>query len=346
MMYKLLLRLMLVMTALAAVPLGAQAQEWRLNPAASHFYMQTEKAGGIFENHQFTGLSGIVTADGDANVKIDLISVASGIDVRDVRMRFILFETYKFPEANITTKLDMNALRTVMTGPRAEYPLKVNVNLHGIEKTIDTSVMVSRISPIGVSVATIKPIVVPADTFGFTAGIAKLSEAVGGVPIANAATFTFDLVFETGDKIPEIKAAQSAAEQRKIQVESAPISADACETRFNVISTTRAIYFRTGSAELDPESTPMLNSIADIASRCPGVRIEVSGHTDAVGQHSANQRLSEQRAQAVADYMTRQHVERGRVETLGFGDTKPVAPNDTEADRAKNRRIEFRVLQH
>jgi OmpA-OmpF porin, OOP family len=345
-MHRFLVRLMLVMLGLAVTAQGAQAQEWRLNPIASRFYMQTEKAGGTFENHQFTGLSGAVTTDGDANVKIDLISVASGIDVRDVRMRFILFEVYKFPEANITAKLDMNALRGVMTGPRVEYPLKVTVNLHGMEKTIDTSVTVSRISPNGVSVATIKPIVVPADAFGFTAGIAKLSEAVGGIPIANAATFTFDLVFETGDKIPEIKAAESAAEQRKTQVESAPISADACETRFNVISTTRAIYFRTGSAELDPESAPLLDSVADIANRCPGVRIEVSGHTDAVGQHAANQRLSEQRAQAVADYMARKHVDRSRVETLGFGDTKPVSPNDTEADRAKNRRIEFRVLQH
>jgi OOP family OmpA-OmpF porin len=344
-MHKLLAGLTLVVLGLAAMPTGARAQEWRLNPTASRFYMQTEKAGGVFENHQFTGLTGTVTADGDANLKIDLISVQSGIDVRDVRMRFILFETYKFPEVNISAKLDMNALRGVMNGPRIEYPLKLNVNLHGLEKTIDTSVTVSRFSPTGVSVANIKPIVVPADAFGFTAGIAKLSEAVGGVPIANAATFTFDLIFETGDKITEIKAAESAAAQHRAQIESAPISADACETRFNVISTTRAIYFRTGSAELDPESAPMLNSIVDIAGRCPGVRIEVSGHTDAVGQPVANQRLSEQRAQAVADYMVRQHVDRSRVETLGFGETKPVAPNDNESNRAKNRRIEFRVLQ-
>ena len=345
-MHKLLAGLTLVVLGLAAMPTGARAQEWRLNPTASRFYMQTEKAGGVFENHQFTGLTGTVTADGDANVKIDLISVQSGIDVRDVRMRFILFETYKFPEANISAKLDMNALRGVMNGPRIEYPLKLNVSLHGLEKTIDTSVTVSRFSPTGVSVANIKPIVVPADAFGFTAGIAKLSEAVGGVPIANAATFTFDLIFETGDKITEIKAAESAAAQHRAQIESAPISADACETRFNVISTTRAIYFRTGSAELDPESTPMLNSIVDIAGRCPGVRIEVSGHTDAVGQPVPNQRLSEQRAQAVADYMVRQHIDRSRVETLGFGETKPVAPNDNESNRAKNRRIEFRVLQY
>lgn len=74
------------------------------------------ESGWRLRESQFTGLTGTVTADGDANVKIDLISVQSGIDVRDVRMRFILFETYKFPEADISAKLDMNALRGVMNG--------------------------------------------------------------------------------------------------------------------------------------------------------------------------------------------------------------------------------------
>lgn len=336
--------LLLLIIGMAGLPAGAQAQEWLLNPTASRFYMQTVKAGGVFENHQFSGLTGTVNPNGDASVKIDLTSVASGIDVRDVRMRFILFETFKFPDADVTAKLDMNALRAVMAASRIEYPLKLNVKLHGFEKSLDVPVTVSKISQNSVSVATSKPIIVPADTFGFTAGIAKLSEAVGGTPIANGATFTFDLTFETGEKIPEIKAAQTAAVQRKIEVESATISADACETRFSVISTTRSIFFRTGSAELDPESEPLLNSVADIANRCPGVRIEVAGHTDSVGGRSSNQRLSEARAQSVADYMARQRVERSRVVTAGFGDSQPVAPNDSEFNRAKNRRIEFKVI--
>ena len=78
---------------------GVQAQEWLLNSGASRFYMQTVKANSIFEIHQFTGLDGSISGNGDATVKIDLTSVASGIDVRDVRMRFLLFETYKFPNA-------------------------------------------------------------------------------------------------------------------------------------------------------------------------------------------------------------------------------------------------------
>src|SRR5262245_43898025 len=162
----------LLLLALAATPGTTQAQEWLLNASASRFYMQTLKASSIFEVHQFTGLDGSVSKDGDASIKIDLTSVASGVDVRDVRMRFLLFETYKFLNAEVTAKLDMNKLQELLTVGRITYPLKVTVNLHGFSKEIDAPVTVTRISDKSVSVATIKPLVVNADAFGLVAGIA------------------------------------------------------------------------------------------------------------------------------------------------------------------------------
>ena len=75
-----------------------------------------------FEIHQFTSLDGSISNNGDANVKIDLTSVASGIDVRDVRMRFLLFETYKFPNAEVTAKLDMASLQALRTTTRTLHP--------------------------------------------------------------------------------------------------------------------------------------------------------------------------------------------------------------------------------
>jgi outer membrane protein OmpA-like peptidoglycan-associated protein len=333
----------LLLLALAATPGGAQAQEWLLNASASRFYMQTLKANAIFEVHQFTGLDGTVSKDGDASVKIDLTSVLSGVDVRDVRMRFLLFETYKFPNAEVTAKLDMGKLQELLTTGRITYPLKIKVNLHGFTQEIDAPVSVTRINDKSVSVATIKPLVVNADAFGFVAGIAKLSEAVNGTMIAPAATFTFDLVFETGEKLPELKAAREEAVKRKIEVETAQISAEACETRFSVISTTGAIFFKTGSAELDKESEPLLQSVAEIANRCPEVKIEVTGHTDSVGGRDFNKTLSQQRARSVVTFLSQRGVAGPRVEAAGFGDTRPLVPNDTEANRAKNRRIEFKV---
>ena len=85
--------------------------------------------------------------------------------------------------------------------------------------------------------------------------------------------------------------------------------------------------------------------MADIAKRCPAARFAVTGHTDSVGSRRANRDLSDNRAQAVADYLIGRGVPRGRIETQGFGDTRPVAPNDNETNRARNRRIEFSLRQ-
>ena len=326
---------------------SADAQDWLLNSGASRFHMQTLKANSVFEVHQFTGLDGSVSNNGDAIVKIDLTSVASGVDVRDVRMRFLLFETYKFPNAEVTAKLDMaslQALRTTTT--RMTYPLKFKLALHGFSQEIETPVIVTRLSDKSMSVASSKPIVITADAFGLLAGIAKLSEAVGGTTIATAATFTFDLLFETGDKLPQIIAARDEAMKRKMEAETGAISAEECETRFSVISTAQAIYFRTGSAELDRESGPILQSVVDIANRCPAVKIEVTGHTNSVGGRDANRQLSEQRARSVVSFLSQRGVAAARVQAAGYGDTRPIVPNDSEANRAKNRRIEFKVLAH
>jgi OmpA-OmpF porin, OOP family len=323
---------------------GAQAQDWLLDARASHFYMETAKAESIVETHQFTGLDGSISANGEAKVTIDLTSVASGVDVRDVRMRFLLFETYKYPNADITAKLDMGRLQEVLKTTRIMYPLTFTVGLHGMTKDFETLVYVTRLSDTTVSVSTVKPIIVTADTFGLTAGIAKLSEAVNGTPIVSAASFTFDLVFQSGSKIAAVEQERAAAAQLKQQQETSQITAEECQTRFSVISTTGAIYFRTGSAELEHSSDALLNSVADVANRCPSVKIEVSGHTDSVGSAQANLELSVARAKSVAAFLTQRGVAPARITTAGFGDAHPVASNDTDAGRAKNRRIEFRVL--
>jgi OmpA-OmpF porin, OOP family len=335
------------LTALAFVWIGiapAAAQDWLLNAAASQFYMETAKAGKIVETHRFTGLDGTITKDGQASVNIDLTSIASGVDVRDVRMRFLLFETYKFPSAEISTRLDMAKLRELLATPRIAYPLKFTLRLHGLTGEIEAPVYVTRISDKSVAVTGVKPIIISAESFGLVEGIAKLSEAVNGTPIVAAASFTFDLVFETGDQLPVLQAAREEATERKRQEETRKITAEECQTRFSVISTTGAIYFKTGNAELDQTSDPLLASVADIANRCPSVRIEVTGHTDSRGSAEANRQLSEQRAHSIVQFLVQHGVAAARITSAGYGGTRPVAPNDTEEHRAKNRRIEFRIL--
>jgi outer membrane protein OmpA-like peptidoglycan-associated protein len=251
-----------------------------------------------------------------------------------------LFETYKFPYADISAKLDKAKLRELATKTNVTFPLTLKVSMHGIVNELKTDVLVTRTGDATITVATVKPIVVTADSFGFTKNVAKLADAMGGIRIAPAASVTFDLTFATGNLKPEIEAART---KTKAEQEAKVISNEGCETRFSVISQTGAIYFKTGSAELDRESEPLLDSGADIAKRCPSVKFEVDGYTDDVGGRHFNQRLSEQRAKSVVDYLIAKGVGAARIRSAGYGESHPVAPNDTEANKAKNRRIEFKV---
>lgn len=104
------------------------------------------------------------------------------------------------------------------------------------------------------------------------------------------------------------------------------------------------IYFDSGSATLKPESYSVLDGIADLLIANSSARIEVSGHTDSQGSESSNQSLSERRAAAVKDYLVRRGVPASMLTVVGYGETRPVATNDTADGRARNRRIEFRVL--
>ena len=72
--------------------------------------------------------------------------------------------------------------------------------------------------------------------------------------------------------------------------------------------------------------------------------IEVAGHTDNTGDPAANLSLSQARAASVVKYLTDRGISEGRLKARGYGDTKPLAPNDTEENKAKNRRTEFTIL--
>lgn len=106
----------------------------------------------------------------------------------------------------------------------------------------------------------------------------------------------------------------------------------------------RNVFFNTASYELLSASDVEIDKLARLLYLNPGLRIELGGHTDNVGNDAANQKLSEQRAQAVRERLIAKGVEAGRLTAKGYGRSKPVATNDTEEGRALNRRTEITVL--
>lgn len=104
------------------------------------------------------------------------------------------------------------------------------------------------------------------------------------------------------------------------------------------------ITFDTGSYTLKPQFRSTLGQVAQTLSSHPDSLIDVYGHTDSTGTPQLNQTLSENRARTVADFLTTQGVNAARLRSRGFGETMPVATNDTPEGRAKNRRVEIRIV--
>ncbi len=105
---------------------------------------------------------------------------------------------------------------------------------------------------------------------------------------------------------------------------------------------TTGIYFATGSAQIKPESHGVIKEIADALKDNLGIKIEIIGHTDNVGNAASNQKLSEQRAEAIKMYLTKNfNIDNSRISVSGKGPSKPVGSNATAEGRAQNRRVEF-----
>ena len=106
------------------------------------------------------------------------------------------------------------------------------------------------------------------------------------------------------------------------------------------------VQFRTGSTEIDKNSDPLLDQIAQALDANPQVKkVRIEGHTDNVGDPRLNQKLSEERAGSVKKALTKRGVDEDRLQTRGFGEIKPIAPNKSAGGRQKNRRVEFVIVE-
>ncbi|MDB4983758.1 MAG: outer membrane protein, partial [Myxococcales bacterium] len=102
------------------------------------------------------------------------------------------------------------------------------------------------------------------------------------------------------------------------------------------------VFFATGKDAVLSKSFPLLKAVGDAIKGTPGIKkVRVEGHTDNKGEPAKNLELSKRRATAVRDWLIKDGVDASRLDAEGYGDTKPIAPNDTDKNRAKNRRVDF-----
>ena len=171
------------------------ASSWALQPDNSSLTFLSTKKGNVTEVHRFNAISGEISPDGSATVTIDLESVQTGVDIRDVRMRFLLFQVDTYEQATITAKIDPASVAAVWDNMKLTTELPFTLNLHGVEKELMIPVTISRLGQNLVSVASAEPFIVNAADFALEGGIAQLSEAVGNIGISAAVPVDFDLTF-------------------------------------------------------------------------------------------------------------------------------------------------------
>lgn len=159
---------------------------------------------------------------------------------------------------------------------------------------------------------------------------------------------------DEADRRREAEAAAAAAAQAAKKPDNDPqpqteqqkqrkVEANRCEELLQSAAATGSIRFRFASARLESGSTGTLDRLAEIVKGCPDFRIEVIGHTDAIGPSEDNLILSKERAQVVINYLSNAGINTSRLSATGYGETRPVVPNTSASNRARNRRIEFSV---
>jgi outer membrane protein OmpA-like peptidoglycan-associated protein len=174
-------------------------------------------------------------------------------------------------------------------------------------------------------------------------GVVRLADEDGANTVIMLKQGGGELWFEcdvsNGGEVYTLTIVERAALAQQVELTAASIAA-ALKAQGSLVL--RNILFETGKAALTPASTRDLQLVAEVLTQDQTLRLEIQGHTDNVGQPAANRTLSQQRADAVREFLiTTGRIAAARLTAVGYGDTRPVGPNTTDEGRALNRRVEI-----
>jgi len=312
-------------TQVFASPFG---NGWTLEAGGSAVEFSVGVDGAAMQTGRFDAGEGSIDETGSVQVSIPLDSIASGDALRDARVRFLLFETFRLPQAVVTAQIDPSVLSGLSQRRSKDVIMPVALTLNAVTQTVAVPLDIVLVDADLVVVSTTAPITLDLADFDLLPGLTKL-EAVAGVDVLPKTQITLDLFFRA-----------APADARAVEV----VSLSACAERIETIEASDQVYFTEGSAELEAKSFPLLDAIADTLVTCEGLELQIEGHTDNVGTDVYNQSLSERRAASVVTYLTVKGIDPARTSGIGYGETRPIADNNTKRGRWQNRRIEFAVL--
>ncbi|MDX1480095.1 MAG: YceI family protein [Woeseiaceae bacterium] len=187
---------LLAATSLALIVISPVRAEWTLDNDASRVNFISTKANTAAEVHTFGIVDGSVDGEGNVTISIDLDSVDTAIEIRDERMRDMLFETGEYPSATLVAQIETAAIESLDVGESTVVTVEGQLQLHGTSTSVTIEASVARLAEDRILVASRKPVIVNAGQVGLLAGVEKLREVAGLPSISPAVPVTFVLAFD------------------------------------------------------------------------------------------------------------------------------------------------------
>jgi polyisoprenoid-binding protein YceI len=185
----------LILATFLIAPCGAALADWELDNTKSTVNFVSIKNDSVGEVHSFASLVGFIGAGGNVQLTINLDSVETLIAVRNERMRELLFETGKFPSAQLTAKVEPALLAEAAKGGVVNAELPVTLSLHGKDKTLTVPVVIVGEGDGNMRVFTARPVLVNAADFGLESGVTALQKVAGLKAISHVVPVTLHLLF-------------------------------------------------------------------------------------------------------------------------------------------------------
>jgi polyisoprenoid-binding protein YceI len=176
-------------------PSGLALADWELDSTSSTINFVSIKNGSVGEIHSFASLVGFIGEGGNAQLTVDLDSVQTLIEIRNERMREMLFETAEFPVATVSTQVDPAVLAIAAEGGVLTAELPISLSLHGQERALTASVVIVGEGEGRLRVFSAAPILINAADFGLVPGVEALQQVAGLQAISTAVPVTLQLQF-------------------------------------------------------------------------------------------------------------------------------------------------------
>ncbi|WNC71913.1 YceI family protein [Thalassotalea psychrophila] len=168
---------------------------WQLDNEQSIVSFVSVKKADVAESHHFDLLEGMIQTNGTAKVKIALASVNSGIEIRNTRLKEMLFKTDVFPSAIITANISNKFIDELALSASSEIMLQGRLELNDKKKSVQIPTWVTKVSETKLMVTSIKPVIINAKDFGLEEGVQQLKEIASLPSISNAVPVSFVLTF-------------------------------------------------------------------------------------------------------------------------------------------------------